>query len=325
MRDPAEQASAEFLPVPLALVQPGTAPPAPLYLRVGASDAFTLYCAAHTEFDGEARRRLLEHGVQVLYLRVQDAGAHSEYVEQNLAAIIRDDLLPPGEASRLVYETSSRVVQQVFEDPRSGKGIARVAPVVHAAVTSIMRNADALWEITDLASHDYQAYTHSVHVSVLLVAFSLNVLGIEDVDELECIGFGGMLHDLGKSLIPADILNKPGPLTDEEFGRVREHPLTGLSLVELHRELEATEAAVIRSHHERPDGRGYPDGLRHRDIPEPARAAKVIDCYDAMTTERPHARARSPYEALRVMKRLDGQFDTAVLDGFIRLLGPRGD
>jgi HD-GYP domain-containing protein (c-di-GMP phosphodiesterase class II) len=325
MRDPTEQTSAQFLPVHLALVQPGTVPPVALYLRAGAGEQFTLYCAAHTTFDEEARGRLLEHGVQALYVRLEDEGAHSQYVEQNIEAIIRDDLLPPGEASRLVYETSSRLMQHVFDDPRSGRNIARVEPVVRAAVRSLMRNPDTLWEITDLASHDYRTYTHSVNVSVLLVAFSLNVLSIQDASALESIGFGGMVHDLGKSMVPAEILNKAGPLTDEEFEKVQEHPLTGLSLVECHRELGTMETAIIRSHHERPDGRGYPDQLEYVDIPRMARVAKVLDCYDAMTTDRPYARARSPYETLRIMKRMDGHFDETILNGFIRFLGPEGD
>ncbi len=325
MPSPAEHPSAQFLPVHLALVQPGTVPPVSLYLRVGKEDEFTLYCAAHKAFDEQARGRLLDHGVQTLYVRLQDEGAHDHYIEQNLAAIVRDDLLPPGEASRLVYRTSSRVMQHLFDDPRSGKNIARIEPVVRAAVGSIMKSSDTLWEMTDLASHDYQTYTHCVNVGVLLVAFSRQVLDIEEASILESIGFGGMVHDLGKSLVPPQILNKNGPLTDEEFNQVQEHPVNSLSLVEHHRELGRMETAIIRSHHERPDGRGYPDALLSQDIPPLARMAKVIDCYDAMTTERPYARARSPFETLSLMKRMDGQFDDAVLNGFIRFLGPEGN
>ncbi len=324
MPQPAEHPSAQFLPVHLALVQPGTVPPVSLYLRVGTEEQFTLYCAAHKAFDEQARRRLLDHGVQTLFVRLEDEGAHDQYIEQNLAAIVRDDLLPPGEASRLVYRTSSRVVQHLFDDPRSGKNIARIEPVVRAAVGSIMKNSETLWEMTDLASHDYQTYTHCVNVGVLLVAFSRQVLNIEEASILESIGFGGMVHDLGKSLVPPGILNKSGPLTDEEFDRVQEHPVTGLSLVEQHRALGRMETAIIRSHHERPDGRGYPDALQSQDIPPLARMTKVIDCYDAMTTERPYARARTPFETLRLMKRMDGHFDEAVLNGFIRFLGPAG-
>lgn len=161
MRNQAEQTSAQFLPVHLALVQPGTVPPVALYFRTGAQEQFTLYRAAHTAFEEEARGRLLEHGVQALYVRLEDQAAYDQYVEQNLAAIIRDDLLPPGEASRLVYDTSSRVMQAVFDDPRSGKNIARVEPVVRATVRSIMRNPDTLWEITDLASHETTTPTHT--------------------------------------------------------------------------------------------------------------------------------------------------------------------
>jgi len=259
----------------------------------------------------------------VLYLRKSDERAYNEYVEQNLVAIIRDGLLPPREVCRTVYQSSSCVMQDVLADPRSGRNLQRVSTMARAVVLSIIKRPAALWDMTALASHDYATYRHSVHVGVFLVAASRELLHIKEQATLERIGEGGMLHDIGKSQIPAEILNKHGRLTPAEFEKVKEHPALGVELVERQRKVPATITAIIRSHHERIDGHGYPDGLPGDRIRPPARLAKIIDAYDAMTTNRPYAPARTSYEALRVMKKMVGNFDVALLDPFVRFLGPR--
>jgi HD-GYP domain-containing protein (c-di-GMP phosphodiesterase class II) len=312
-----------FFPIHLAILQPGTLAPVDLYLKAGSGAEVTLYKASQTPMTEEIRQRLLERGVGHLYLRKKDEYAYNQYVEQNLIAIVRDDLLPRQSACQVVYESSSRVMRDFFEDPRSGKNLQRASLMVRAVVLAIMKSTDALWDMTSLASHDYLTYTHSVHVSAFLVAGSKELLGITDRTMLQRVGYGGMLHDIGKSQIPEEILLKPGELTDSEFELVKEHPLLGAKLIEGHRKVPATAASIVRSHHERFDGNGYPDGLVGEHVRPVARLAKIIDVYDALTTDRPYASARSPYDALRVMKKMDGHFDGPLLDSFVKFLGPK--
>lgn len=313
----------EFFPIHLAIMQPGTLAPVGLYLKAGTTEEFTLYKAAQTPLTQETRQRLLDRGAGVLYLRKRDERGYNEYVEQNLVAIIRDGLLPPREVCRTVYRSSSCVMQDVLADPRSGKNLQRVSTIARAVVLSIIKRPAALWDMTALASHDYATYRHSVHVAVFLVGASRELLAIKEQAILERIGEGGMLHDIGKSQIPLEILSKPGRLTPAEFEKVKEHPALGVELVERQRKVPATITAIIRSHHERIDGHGYPDGLTGDRIRPPARLAKIIDAYDAMTTNRPYAPARTSYETLRVMKKMAGNFDVALLDAFVRFLGPK--
>ncbi len=314
----------EFFAIHLAIMQPGTMAPVDLHFKDKATGRFVLYNSAQTPFDHETRERLLDHSVDVLYLHKEDQEAYDDYVEQHISAIIRDDLLPPEEAGELVYRSSSHVMQDVFEDPRSGKNLRRTQNMVEAMVLSIIKDPDALWHMTAMASHDYYTYTHCVNVSLFLVATSERLLGINDQKTLEQIGLGGMLHDIGKSQVPAEILAKPGKLTDEESEKIKEHPLLGLQITAAHMKLRPTSSRIVRSHHEHFNGAGYPDRLTGDAIPQVARLANIVDVYDALTTNRTYAAASKPYEALELMlTRMKEEFDFEMLSAFVRFLGPR--
>ncbi|MGD2174399.1 MAG: HD domain-containing protein [Candidatus Brocadiaceae bacterium] len=323
MPEVAEQAE-QYFPVSLAIMQPGTMAPVNIYIASGSPPTYNLYKTVRAALSEEVRERLLDHGVQELYVRSQDEGAYYEYVEENIESIIRDDLLPPEKASEIVYTSSSRVMEDVFEDPRSGKNLQRARRMVKGSVLSILKSPDSLWEMTAMASHDYYTYTHCVNVCMFLLAASRDLLAVTDPPRLERIGLGGMLHDIGKSQVPGQILNKPGKLTAEEFELVKEHPPAGVELVSRHMDVPGITAEVIRNHHEHFDGSGYPDGRAEEDVSPVTRLSTIIDVYDALTTERCYAPARNPYGALELMlTAMRDQFDSSLLESFVRFLGPR--
>lgn len=126
-------------------------------------------------------------------------------------------------------------------------------------------------------------------------------LGLPDED-LRALAQGGYFHDIGKIALPDAILLKRGPLSEAEFARVREHPVIGDRLCGNLRVLQRVRT-IVRHHHERLDGSGYPDGLAGDDIPLLAQIIGVVDVYDAMTTDRPYRDARTPAEALAELER----------------------
>lgn len=135
--------------------------------------------------------------------------------------------------------------------------------------------------------------------------------------------YGFLLHDVGKIGVPDSILAKPGPLSAEEMRLMQTHPISGVHMVSALRQRFLGDSAieVIRHHHERFDGNGYPDGLKSEKIPVAARVFTVVDSFDAMTSDRPYRRALSLEEAVDRLERGAGsQFDPDVVEAFIALL-----
>jgi len=310
--------------IPLGVMQPGTASPVDLYIDFGVQGQLVLYKKAGEPLSEDTRDRLLERGVTTLFLSKKDERAYHEYVESNIEAIIRDDLMPPGEVSRLVYETSAHVMGDVFKDPRSGSHLRRARRMVEATVMTVLKDPQALWCMTSVASHDYYTYTHCVNVSMFMTAAAREILDITNPTDLKAVGLGGMFHDIGKSEIPEEILSKPGKLTAEEFEIIKSHPIKGVELVTRNQKFSETALKIVRHHHERFEGGGYPTSGRGADMPSVVRLATIVDVYDALTTNRSYAPARSPYDALQLMmEKMGGHFDDGLLRAFVRFLGPR--
>jgi putative nucleotidyltransferase with HDIG domain len=156
---------------------------------------------------------------------------------------------------------------------------------------------------TALDARDAYTAGHSERVSVLSVAIGRHLK--LTADDLEVIRLGALLHDIGKIGVPDNVLMKPGKLTDTEFQTIKQHPVLGARILQsvpfLSRHL-----AIVELHHERPDGRGYPRGLRGDDIPLAARVVHVADAYDAMTTARAYRGARPSVDALQELWRCAG-------------------
>ena len=131
---------------------------------------------------------------------------------------------------------------------------------------------------------------------------------------------GALLHDIGKIIVPTSVLNKVGKLTAEEWAIMRRHPVAGLELV-ADIDFPGDVRAIIRNHHERWDGKGYPDGLAGEDIPFAARILCVADVYDALTSTRSYRPAMTPPQAAQAMRASEGQFDPRLLETFLSWAG----
>lgn len=156
---------------------------------------------------------------------------------------------------------------------------------------------------------------HSRRVSDYCVRVG-HVLGLDDerIDELR---LAGMFHDIGKISIPDHIINKPGKLTDEEWTVMRMHPVIGYEILSAAAEYAAL-APYARSHHERMDGRGYPDQLKGDEIPLISRIISISDAYEAMTADRPYRKAMDKKAAIEELRAHAGtQFDPALVEIFI--------
>jgi putative nucleotidyltransferase with HDIG domain len=157
---------------------------------------------------------------------------------------------------------------------------------------------------------------HSFRVSRYALRVA-RAMGMSSRD-LEMLEYAGLLHDIGKIAVQNDILLKVGPLTEEEWRSLKSHPNVGADIVEQLKFLKEA-AEVIRSHHERPDGNGYPRGLKGNDVPLAARILNVVDAFDAMTSDRPYRVALPVNKAIAEIRRCSGtQFDPVVVKAFFK-------
>lgn len=170
-----------------------------------------------------------------------------------------------------------------------------------------------------LEARDDSTSSHSLNVTRYSMILGQH-LGLKD-EELRALSQGALLHDLGKIGIPDDILKKPGDLNADEFEIIKKHPMMTSEILD---GLETSNhfAAIARSHHERWDGTGYPDGLNGEDIPLLARIVSIADAWDAMTSDRVYRNAMSENIAIDIFEREkdSGQWDPSLVDKFINLI-----
>jgi HD-GYP domain-containing protein (c-di-GMP phosphodiesterase class II) len=243
-----------------------------------------------------------------------------------------------------VRQEAARVVSTALSGARTALArgttlppefLAQLDEIVAQIAASVANHAGVAMVLTDLAAADAYTHQHSIDVCALGLLLGRNLFarsgwvddrGRRRFDEIErrlhLFGIGLLVHDVGKLAIPDAILNKPGPLTDDEIAIVRTHPEAGAELL-ADDTYSPVVRAIVREHHERWDGAGYPHGLAGTDIHQLARVCAVADVYDAVTSERPYKPAQSAAAGVRVILEGRGEaFDPEVVDVFAETVQP---
>ncbi len=220
-----------------------------------------------------------------------------------------------------ILDDSVQYAKRFMLDAQVGKvDMQSATPIVEQIMESITRNADALISLAKLRSSDEYTYTHCVNVSILSACYSkfLN----NSPDEIFKIGLAGLLHDLGKALVPPLILNAPRKLNSEEFAIIQKHPIFGYDELIKVNNIATEVLSAAAEHHEKFDGTGYPRGLIGDQISQAGRIIGVADVYDALTSRRIYKDAMSAHKALGIMYQMrDKHFSTANISEFIRMIG----
>jgi HD-GYP domain-containing protein (c-di-GMP phosphodiesterase class II) len=222
-----------------------------------------------------------------------------------------------------IVSQAREAMQSMFNDARMGKAVdtEHCLPLVDDITQSVARNPGAIVSLARLKTSDNYTYMHSVAVCALMVSLAKQ-LQLDEADTREA-GLAGLVHDLGKALMPAEVLNKPGALTPAEFAIMKGHPEAGHRLLLEGRGVGPVSLDVCLHHHEKVNGRGYPHGLQGDAISLFARMGAVCDVYDAITSNRPYKAGWDPADAIQKMAQWakDGHFDERIFQAFVKSIG----
>jgi putative nucleotidyltransferase with HDIG domain len=221
-----------------------------------------------------------------------------------------------------ICEKSKQAVTSMFHEARMGQALdaGDALPIVEEITNSVMRNPGALISLARLKDKDDYTYMHSVAVCALMVSLARQ-LGLDD-EQTRQAGLAGLLHDIGKMMIPPEVLNKPDKLTDTEFEMVKTHPTEGHKLLLEGSGIGDIALDVCLHHHEKVDCSGYPDRLCDEQISLYAKMGAVCDVYDAITSNRPYKNGWEPAESIRKMAEWSkGHFDQRIFEAFVRSVG----
>jgi putative nucleotidyltransferase with HDIG domain len=311
----------EFCPVDLDGLVDDTKLDFNLYLAAGPQ-RFVFYRSSSLPFTARHRQRLIDNSVRVLYIRTAERQQYLQYLEHHLDRVLGNLEVPQPKKAKLLYSVSQTVMQDTFEQPRSQTIVPRTRKMAERTVEFVLRNNGALGQLARLMSTDYYTYTHSINVCIFGVTLARHV-GLNEAD-LKEYAVGALLHDLGKTEIPKELLTRAGPLSHDEMAAVKSHVVIGEQLLREHHALSQVALIPVAQHHEKLDGSGYPRALEADGLHLFGRLTAIADTFDAMTSKRSYQRAFTPYETLRLMREdLKDKFDQDLLAHFIRLLRVR--
>ncbi len=293
--------------------------PVPAAILVGRPLPFLL-------FDDGGRTLTLEDDAvpesePTVYLSPTDLSGLRSYLRQHLHAIATSQTIDlPGRAwaihRALLYETS-----EAFTNIQGRSSLAQLTAVAREAALFQFTNRGAFPFLDLILSDAYTPVTHAVETALWATALAA-AEGAPDADRLFSIALGGLLADVSKLELPAQMLMRDGPLTEDEWRLMHAHPQRSVAIVRQAGVLKAAVLGGVLSHHERWDGSGYPQALRGEEIPLEARCIAIADSYSAMTVNRAHQARVDAFDALYEMASApDGHVDPALLRSFVLLLG----
>ena len=277
-----------------------------------------LFLQSGTTLAGNDKVRLRE--TEELYISEEEYAKYQQYIEKHIQTIAQRDDIAIEKKAELVYEKATQVMQKMFANPDSLMEAQQAKDIVSNFTSLVFKDDLAIASLMQLTAHDYYTHTHSINVS--LYALALGTYLQLDEENIKTLGIAGLLHDLGKSRVDYEIINKNGKLSDREFSIMKKHPAVGYEIALKMGLSDKRILTGIRHHHEKMDGMGYPDGLKKEKISLFARIIGVCDVFDALTTKRSYKDAMSSFQALSIMKNQMSphHLDAKILQNFALML-----
>jgi HD-GYP domain-containing protein (c-di-GMP phosphodiesterase class II) len=300
-----------YVPVTVESIEPNMFPDVSLYMKSGNN--YVLYKSHDNTFTKQDTERLLQNKVDFLYVSPEDMDTINEYMESNADRLLKSDKFDSKTKGKIIYQTSINYVGDIFTNPEKVTNMSRSTRMIENLLTYLSSDSDALSSLESVMSHNYYTFVHSLQVTTLSIMLHSEAYLLER-DELMDVGIGTLLHDFGKVFIPQGILKKQYKLTPDEIELIKKHPEDGYRFLKENTKLNDIALSIVRYHHERNNGTGYPLGLKGEAIPRSAQVGAICDVYCTMTIDHSGRRTIPPSLCVQIMREeMKGSFNERLL------------
>jgi putative nucleotidyltransferase with HDIG domain len=277
--------------------------------------------ARGAELDEYIIESMIKMGIMTVYIQDGEDEDDGDALKTSPAAQKQIEKLRTDDRSKVTLSNSVRArvaqgIQYVYNSPDSGELAQATSSIADDLMSAIDDNNAIAIDISALKTSDEYTFKHSVDVATIsmIIAKQQNL----PANEIREIGISGLLHDIGKTKVPLEILNKPSRLTDEEFAIMKQHSLYGYQMICDREEFSQEICLGVLQHHEKINGKGYPTGADDSTISPYARILAVADIYDALVTERPYKAAFSQRDAVEMIMSMTSELDINAMKSFLR-------
>lgn len=325
---PGEDQDQGYMPLSLERLPADSAIPFDIYLKVRLKDSLKpriIPCSSRGEvFPAEWRRKLRQLRISSIYFAAADIDKVMRYLDRRMEETLESPHRSNLEKAIVTHDALQVWTRNFFTSApaKMTEQLKRSMKCIDSLLDLVRREESNLKFIFDIRRHDTDIYTHCLNVCTLGMAF-VSFLHWSP-EKAKGFGLGALLHDIGLTGVPSEVLKKKDPLTRHERERIERHPSQGFKLLKNSFMIWPDSLMMVLQHHENGDGSGYPQGLPLTSIHPWARILRILDTYEAMTADRPFRLAHSPRQTLETMCN-EGQkgkkYDPAYLKPFIHFLG----
>lgn len=313
-----KRSSRYYRPICMDCITPHYFPKVALFIRSGSN--FVLYKPHDREFTETDQTRLKRTRLDTLYVRAGDMEEINDYLEENLEGMLTRDDIGNRAKGEILYQTSINYLNDVFEAPEKSFNLVRCRNLVRNLMRFVAAREAILESLNSVIGRNHELFVHSVQVAVLTLLVHDEVYKLQPHEVVD-VGVGALLHDIGMIFIAGDLLDNDTALSQVEYHKLKQHPQKGYEYLRSCGAFSEISLSVVRHHHERQDGRGFPTGIRGDDIPRSAQVAAICDVYCTLTTGRESRPATPPDLALKTMREeAKGAFDGELFERFAALV-----
>jgi HD-GYP domain-containing protein (c-di-GMP phosphodiesterase class II) len=313
-----EKTEQQYIPIFLKTIRANTINSFNIYIKLKGK--YVLYHAGGENLTESIIDNLKSNKVGIVYVSNKDKESYNRYLVDNLTVISTDKSIPVEERSRIVHYSVRSIAHQFFTKPDM-KSLGFFRNSVTKMTDFILLDDEALFNLVRLSSSNFENYVHSINVGVFGTGLAKFLLGQDSRHNIQKVATGLFLHDIGKTLIPQEILNKANPLNHNEWNIIKQHPVEGFKLLNNMNALNDEIKTIVMQHHERMSGRGYPMGLKGNQIHLYSKICSIADSFDALTSKRPYRKSvESSFNALLILKNeMIREVDMNIFQQFVKL------